>query len=467
VSGSAPTPLGADPSDTDPSGPVRPGGPPAAPGQGHGIPPERDPPAGTEPAALPGRLTWPVAGAGVLLAVAAAGAEPAAARGAAAQVWSPFVLVAGLLLVGMVAADDGVFRAAGRRLERLATSTAVLYVGSMALVAVVTAVLNLDTSVTFLTPVLVEAGRRRRDRSGAGPGPALLYGCLLMSNAASLLLPGSNLTNLIVLGHLRLSGGEFAARMAPAWVAVVVITAAVVAVVHRQGLGTRTGHHRPSRAVGRSRAGAGPGTAPVQSGGAPVQSGGAPVHTRRLGLAAVVSATALVVVLRSPALPVLGVGVAAGLLDLARRGEEPAGRPRPWRRPWQALGVPALVGLFGIAVGAGTVGRAWSGPAWLVAHAGSWAGAGVSAVLCVVMNNLPAAALLAARHPPHPLSVLVGLDLGPNLAVTGSLSALLWWRAARRAGARPTIKEVSRLGIVSVPLSMAGALALLAVTGSH
>ncbi len=52
-----------------------------------------------------------------------------------------------------------------------------------------------------------------RRRSRGGGEAALLYGCLLLSNAGSLLLPGSNLTNLIVLGHLHLTGGQFLARM--------------------------------------------------------------------------------------------------------------------------------------------------------------------------------------------------------------------------------------------------------------
>lgn len=103
-----------------------------------------------------------------------------------------------------------------------------------ALVSVVTAVLNLDSSVAFLAPVLIYTAPTR----GVGEAP-LVYGCLLRSNAASLLLlPGSNLTNLIVVRHLHLSGGRFAARMAPAWVAAIVVTAAVETVAERRSLQT-------------------------------------------------------------------------------------------------------------------------------------------------------------------------------------------------------------------------------------
>jgi arsenical pump membrane protein len=85
----------------------------------------------------------------------------------------------------------------------------------------------------------------------------------------------------------------------------------------------------------------------------------------------------------------------------------------------------------------------------------------------VLVNNLPAASLLAARTPGHPFALLIGLNLGPNLFVTGSLAWLLWLRAARSAGARPSLARASRIGAVAVPLSMAAALAVLALTGSQ
>ena len=56
--------------------------------------------------------------------------------------------------------------------------------------------------------------------------------------------------------------------------------------------------------------------------------------------------------------------------------------------------------------------------------------------------------------------VLLGLDLGPNLAVTGSLSAVLWLQAARSAGARPSIATYTKLGAVLVPLTLAASVAV-------
>ena len=143
-------------------------------------------------------------------------------------------------MVGLVADEDGLFAAAGHVLARIARNGIVLYGGAVVLIATVTTLLNLDTSVAFLTPILVYTARSR----GGGEAP-LLYGCLLLSNAGSLLLPGSNLTNLIVLGHLHLSGGEFFRRMAPAGVAAILVTAVVVGVAH----------HRTLRTAWRSRRG--------------------------------------------------------------------------------------------------------------------------------------------------------------------------------------------------------------------
>lgn len=71
------------------------------------------------------------------------------------------------------------------------------------------------------------------------------------------------------------------------------------------------------------------------------------------------------------------------------------------------LGVPVLVGLFGVAVALGTLGRAWSGPADLLTHLDRW-GTAVVAAGSLVLVNLPAVSLLAAHRPEHPFSLLSG-----------------------------------------------------------
>ena len=132
----------------------------------------------------------------------------------------------------------------------------------------------------------------------------------------------------------------------------------------------------------------------------------------------------------------------------------------------QVLGVPVLVGLFGLAVALGTLGRSWSGPATLLSHLNAWGTAVVAAVTSVLVNNLPAASLLAARQPPHPFALLIGLNVGPNLFVTGSLAWILWLRAARRAGGHPDMRRASLLGVISVPLAIAAAVGVLVLSGA-
>ncbi len=390
----------------------------------------RDPPPACASTALRLRLLrrWGPAAAGCGLILAAALLAPHNARAAAAQDWPPFVLVGGLLLVGLVADGDRLFAAGGHVLARLSPNGLLLYAGTAVLVVTVTTLLNLDTSVTFLTPVLVYAARSR----GEGEAP-LLYACLLLSNAGSLLLPGSNLTNLIVLGHLHLSGGAFLAHMALPALAAAAVTAVVVGLVHHRALRTTivstTGPERPVLGV---------------------------------GLVAIVVVTALVVALHAPALPVAAVGLVA----VALRARQGGGRRETARAALQILGVPVLVGLFGLAVALGTLGRAWSGPATLLSHLDAWGTAAVAAVTSVLVNNLPAASLLAARRPPHPFALLIGLNVGPNLFVTGSLAWILWLRAARTAGARPNVRQASLLGVISVPLAIAAAVGVLVLNGA-
>jgi arsenical pump membrane protein len=97
----------------------------------------------------------------------------------------------------------------------------------------------------------------------------------------------------------------------------------------------------------------------------------------------------------------------------------------------------------------------------LLDGAGRWQTAGIAALASVLVNNLPAAMLLSAHVPAHPRALLVGLDLGPNLVVTGSLSAVLWWQVARANAARPSIVRYTKVGIVLAPLTIAASLLVL------
>jgi arsenical pump membrane protein len=355
------------------------------------------------------------------VAIAGAVAAPGDARGALDQSWPPFALIAGLLLVGVVAATDGLFDAVGGHVARAPGSPAVLFALLMGLVAVVTALLNLDTAVVFLTPVLVAAARNRRV-----PVAPFLYGAVFMANSASLLFPGSNLTNLLVLSTEHVSGGAFAARMLPAWLVAVTVTWGVMAMLHRDDL--RADGGRPD-APPRPRVG--------------------------VGVVAVVVALVLILTLTQPAPFVLGVGIAAAGTRLAQ------GR-LVWGRVRRAVNPLLLAGLFALVLALGTLARVWSGPSGLVHTAGPWTTMSLGALGSVLLNNLPAAVLFSARPLAHPRALLLGLDVGPNLAITGSLAAILWLQIGRSLGERPSIRDYSLRGVcVAVPALILGLAALL------
>jgi arsenical pump membrane protein len=331
------------------------------------------------------------------------------------QAWPPFVLVAGLLLIGTVAAADGLFEAIGARLARAPLPPRVFLGALLALVAVVTAMLNLDTSVMFLTPVLVHAARRRR----LDEHP-FLYGSVFMANSATLLLPGSNLTNLLVLRHDSINGAAFAARMLPAWLVACALTAAFLTLAYRLESGSHDARSSP-----------------------PLRFG--------LGAVSTLVAAALMLALRNAALPVLALGLAATAL----------------RRLRPSLNLRVLTPLFLLTVSLGTLGRIWRGPTHLLASSGRLTTAVEAAIGSLIINNLPATVLFSAQPVPHPRALLLGLDLGPNLAVTGSLSAFLWLQAAHTVNADASILTYSKLGALLVPLTLAGTLAMLALHVPH
>jgi arsenical pump membrane protein len=336
---------------------------------------------------------------------------------ALSQAWPPFVLVAALLVIGAVAHRDGLFDRLGALLDRLPGPPIVLFAAACLLLALVTALLNLDTAVVFVMPPIVLAARRR----GVAGAP-FVYAALFMVNASSLYLPGSNLTNLLVLAG-QPHEGAFAAHMfAPALVATLVTATGLALMFHRAlraqappGPGTTTG-----RLLGPGAAGAG-------------------------------AAAVLMVLFANPALPVAAVALIVAGVARARRqigvGELT-----------DAASPQVLLALLALAVGLGVLARAWDGPEQLLAHAGRIETAAIAALATVLINNLPAAVLLSAHAVPHPRALLIGLNLGPNLAVSGSLAAFLWIRTAAQLEAATSLRRVSQLGIVLAPAAIAGAL---------
>ncbi len=313
--------------------------------------------------------------------------------------------------------------------------------------AVTTAVLSLDATVVLLTPVVVRTARRLR----VAAAPAA-YVCAHLANSASLLLPVSNLTNLLAFGAADLSFLHFAALMALPWLAVLAVEYAGLRWVFRREL-------------------AAPPEAPHEDTDPDDDDAAVPRY------ALVVLALTLVGFAVAAPLGVEPVWVAVAGVDRARGAVagDPAhdpGRPRPRRLdPLFCLFVLAL-GIVVAAVGAHGLTEVLGD---LLAPLGTGllgllAVAGLAAVLANVVNNLPATLLLLAALGPTPatptvLAMLIGVGVGPNLTYVGSLATLLWRRVMLAEDVAPSLGRFTVAGLVTTPAALvAGTVALWLVS---
>jgi arsenical pump membrane protein len=384
---------------------------------------------------------WPeaVAAAPAAVILIAAGAIPAGDAGAQARRLGPVIgFLIAILLLAHLCDDDGLFRACGAWLARSAAGRArrllaLVFVAA----AVTTAVLSLDTTVVLLTPVVFATAARLDVR--ARPH---VYACTHLANSASLLLPVSNLTNLLALAVSGLAFGRFAALMALPWLAVIGVEYVVFGRFFASDLG--------SGPRGGRDAGSGDARLPLFT-----------VAVVGLTLAGFVVASAAGV---SPAWVALAGAAVLALRALARRRTTPLGLLKAADLPFAVfvLGLGIVVAAV-VGNGLGTALRpllpgGTSLPALL-------ATAALAAVLANLCNNLPAVLMLlplaAPSGPGAVLAVLLGVNIGPNLTYTGSLATLLWRRTLRRHGSAPDLWEFTRLGLATVPAGLV--LAVLAL----
>jgi arsenical pump membrane protein len=278
----------------------------------------------------------------------------------------------------------------------------------------------------LLTPVVFATASASRIR----PKPHV-YACNHLANSASVLLPVSNLTNLLAMSAGGLTFLHFAGLMALPWLAVVAVEYGVLRWFFADDLATPA-HPGPLPQV----------PAPRYA-----------LSTLTLTLAGFAVAGPVGV---HPAWV-----AAAGAVALAVRQ-----RSLPLRatNPWFCLFVFAL----GIVV----LGVSRSGFGALVdrlapQHAdlpGLLLMAVLAAVLANLLNNLPATLMLlplAAHHPGLVLATLLGANIGPNLTYVGSLATLLWRQILRGRGHPPVTGEFLRLGAITVPACLIAGVAAL------
>jgi arsenical pump membrane protein len=195
---------------------------------------------------------WPEAVAAVPAAVIliVAGAIPAGQAVVEARRLGPVIgFLAAILVLAHLCDEDGLFRACGGWMARTsAGSLRRLLAQVFGVAAVTTAVLSLDATVVLLTPVVFATAARLEVR--ARPH---VYACTHLANSASLLLPVSNLTNLLAFAASGLAFGRFAALMAVPWLAAIGVEYAVFRRFFTSDLSTR-GHRTgngPDRGQGQ------------------------------------------------------------------------------------------------------------------------------------------------------------------------------------------------------------------------
>jgi arsenical pump membrane protein len=364
-----------------------------------------------------------VPAAGLLLVL---GVLPLSQAGTEARGLGPTIGFLGAVLVLANLCDRyGIFEAAG---SWMAAGSRGRPVSLLALVfaaaSVVTAVLSLDATVVLLTPVVFATVGRLHLR--AKPH---VYACTHLANSGSLLLPVSNLTNLLAFGASGLSFARFGATMALPWLAAIGVEWLVLRRFFSGDL------------IGRG----------VSTGVTPLPVPFFATAVVGLTLAGFFIASAVGV---SPAFAALAGAIVLGVPALLTRRTT-------IRDVALSLDVPFLA--FVLALGLIVEAISLHGLGVVVTHlvpGGTGFGsllaiAAVAAVLSNVINNLPAALLLlpavAGAGPGPVLAVLIGVNTGPNLTYVGSLATLLWRRVLIRRGEELPIGEFLRLGALTVP----------------
>jgi arsenical pump membrane protein len=344
-----------------------------------------------------------------------------------------------ILVVSDVCARAGLFTAAAARVRSISRGEPVrLFGGVFLLAAAVTAVLSLDATVVLLTPVVVAAAAA----AGTSPRPGA-HACLRMANSASLLLPVSNLTNLLAMPHLDLTFAGFAVVMAPVLGAVLVVEYVVLRVLFRRDLGARPRPRREEHAPPLPRVPLAVVTLMLVGFGV-----GSPFGVEPFWVS-----TAAAVVL-------VAWGRRGGLLGV--REAVHAGHPS----------FAVFVLCLGVVVAALSEGLLGDWVADLVPGGTSYGDLLVTAVLATVLanllTNLSATLLLVPLVAPlgdtAVLAALLGLNIGSGLTYTGSLANLLWRRGLVRLGRPPSLRRLHRVSLVTTPLTLLAAVTVLALT---
>jgi arsenical pump membrane protein len=374
----------------------------------------------------------------VLLVVGVAGAI-ARPRGAPAWLVPTLAAVVGLIL-GTAAHPDSLLRPLAAPiafllvavplaalLDRLGFFVAAaevfgrgrhLALGLWVLGALVTTILNLDAAVVLLTPLYVRIARR------CGLDPlALAFQPVLLSCLASSALPVSNLTNLIAASVRHLHATDFLTHLGPPSLAATAIGWFAYRAAVRPGIPTQPDTGQPDRRA--------------------LVTGGAVVGALLVGF----------VVGPSHGVPEWAIALAADAVLVALTRRLPLADI-----PWDTALVAGSLGLL-------------AGAAASHLHLTAvFAGAGnldllritsASAVGANAVNNLPALLVALPRTGAGIWALLIGVNIGPLVLITGTLAALLWQASLRRLDVPVSAGQFAWVGARVMAPALIGAFVVL------
>ncbi|MFF4910416.1 arsenic transporter [Streptomyces sp. NPDC001260] len=375
-----------------------------------------------------------VPAAGLVIATGAISLDHA--REEAARLGPVVGFLAAVLVLAHFCDVEGLFQACGAWMARRSAGSPGRLLGAVfVLASVITAVLSLDATVVLLTPVVFATAAR----AGVRARPHL-YACAHLSNTASLLLPVSNLTNLLAFETSGLSFTRFALLMTLPWLVAIGAEYLVFRRFFAEDLRIAAQPSEPGETpelplfalitVGCTLAGfavasaVGVEPAWVAAAGALVLAGRSLVRRKATPLTVVRASSpaflAFVLALGIVVRAVVDNGLADALDRIVPSGSGP-------------------LALLGVAV--------------------------LAAVLANLINNLPAVLVLlpltAAAGPSAVLAVLLGVNIGPNLTYAGSLATLLWRRIVHRHEHDVGLGEFTRLGLLATPAALVPAVAAL------
>jgi len=353
-----------------------------------------------------------------------------------------YLFLTGMMLLAETAREEKLFDWLAAHATQMAKGSANrLFLLIYLVGVVVTTFLSNDATAVVLTPAVAAAVKAAKVK---GPLPYLLI-CAFIANAASFVLPISNPANLVIYGSHMPPLLQWLEQYSLPSILAIAVTYMVLRFTQRNALKERIASDI---------------TIPVLSQGGKTAMFG-------IGITAVILLIASAFNMQL-GLPTAITGILTSAVVIVRARKNPMIVIKGVS--WAVL--PLVAGLFVIVEALNKTGLTGTLTSILHEHAAhsvtatTWGSGLIVAFGCNLMNNLPAGLIagnVVQGHVPELIksAVLIGVDLGPNLSVTGSLATILWLVALRREGQTVSAWAFLKLGALVMTAALVFALAAL------